>query len=361
MTMGKPYKTIQRPGAKNRPGLTLVELLTVMLLGAILLSMALLIYITTSRSYIRQDSLVEQMLNLRSAMAFITRDLRMAGNGFSLLELGQDNRLLIYTKDIEGKPNGWFRYDPAVPDFGVQPIWFEGNTDGPDKLTVVYLAPEFSAPLGRLSSSYSAGDSYLSLVESSTLEYPVAEISPNEILAVQDQVAVVSTDKRALILEAKSNASDLTKIEVVPTPTPFQSSYLKGSSNFPAGSLVYNVRQVHVHSFRVDPDNDSLVMDSLQESKQPLAEGIEDLQVAFAVAKSNPAVEDNLVQALTGYDLSDPGRILKVARVILVSRSLTEDPYHNTYPRIKALDHNPTGADAYRRRALEAIVSLRNF
>jgi hypothetical protein len=336
-----------------------VELLTVMLLGAILISMALLIYITTSRSYIRQDALVEQMLNLRSAMAFITRDTRMAGNGFSLLDMGQHNQVLVYTKDAEGKPSSWFRYDTTSPDFGVRPLWFSGHNDKPDILTIAYMAPEFSTPLGRLETAYSAGGGQLELEGPSLLEYPSA-IGASEILAVRDNVAVVTANGRALILESLSDATDFPVINVVPTPSPFPAGYFSGSS-IPEGSLVYNIRRFYVHSFRVDTDHDNLVMDTLAETGELLAEGIEDLQVGFTVAKSDPNVDANLVQVLTGYDLSNPDNILKVARLILVSKSSTRDPYHNTYPKINALDHAQVGSDSYRRRALEAVVSLRNY
>ncbi|MDR2421838.1 MAG: prepilin-type N-terminal cleavage/methylation domain-containing protein [Deltaproteobacteria bacterium] len=343
----------------DKPGLTLVELLTVILLGAILISMALLIYITTSRSYVRQDSLAEQMLNLRSAITFISRDMRMAGNGYSLLGLSQNSRILAYTKNDEGDPVAWFRYDPAVTSFGVQPVWFDGHSDAPDVLTVSYLAPEFSAPLGRLESAYSANDSTLRLDPASIIEYP-SSIDHKEVLAPRDNLAVVNNGQ-AVVLESKVDASAFPNVSVGSTPSSFPPGYLSGGSNFPEGSLVYNVRRLYVHSFRVDTSTDSLVMDTLQESNELLAEGIEDLQVAFAVAKADPTVEANLVQGLTGYDLSKPENVLKVARIVLVSKSLTRDPYLNEYPRIQALDHKPVGSDPFRRRALESIVSLRNF
>jgi hypothetical protein len=333
--------------------LTLVELLTVVLLGAILISMALLIYITTSRGYIRQDSLVEQMLNLRSAMAFITRDMRMAGNGFSLLKMAQHNQILVYDKTPEGQPNTWFRYDLNKPEFGVQPLWFSGHTDKPDILTIAYLAPEYSTPIGRLAEAYDAGDTKLVFVADSVIEYPSA-IGPNEVLAARDQVAVVTEDK-AVILETLSNADDLPELTVVPTPA-FPTGYLT-NSNLPAGSLVFNVRRLYVHSFRIE--NDNLVMDTLQDTGELLAEGIEDLQVAFSKANVDPSKDFNLVQDLSSYDLSE--NALKFARVVLVSKSTVRDPYHNTYPRISALDHAPVGSDSYRRRALEAVVTLRNF
>jgi prepilin-type N-terminal cleavage/methylation domain-containing protein len=341
-----------------RPGLTLVELLTVILLGAILISMALLIYITTSRSFVRQDSLVEQMLNLRSAITFIARDMRMAGNGFSLLNMSQNDHILVYTRDEDGQPVEWFRHDPAVPVFGVQPLWFDGRDDGPDVLSVTYLAPEFSAPLGRLDGSYSANDSTLRLEPATILEYPDT-IDSNEILKPKDQIAVVSASGRAIVLEALSDANAFPQISLAPTPTSFPTGYPAGDASFPSGSLVYNIRKLYYHSFRVE--NDTLVMDTLREKGELLAENIEDMQVAFSVAKADPAVEANLVQFLTGYDLSKPENVLKVAKIILVSKSSTRDPYMNVYPRIQALDHKPTGSDPYRRRAIETIVSLRNF
>ncbi|MDR1086558.1 MAG: prepilin-type N-terminal cleavage/methylation domain-containing protein [Deltaproteobacteria bacterium] len=337
-----------------RQGLTLVELLTVMLLGAILISMALLIYVTTSRSYMRQDSLVEQMMNLRSSMAFITRDLRMAGNGFSLLEQkGQGSRILVYVTDSDGNMS-WFRNDPGEPELGVRPIWFNGSDTGPDVLTVAYLAPEFSAPLGVLAADFSAGSTQVRLDSNKLIEYPDT-IDPKEILAPGDNIAIVAMDK-AVILESLSDADDMPNISVAPSPNNF-GTYMSGP--FPANSLVYNVRRINVHSFRIE--NDNLVMDTLNETGEMMAEGIEDLQLGFAMGQDDPTVFTNLVRDLSSHDLGDPDRTLRICRLVLISKSTTRDPYNTTYPRIQALGHNPTGSDAYRRRALEAIVNLRNF
>ncbi|MDR1872501.1 MAG: PilW family protein [Deltaproteobacteria bacterium] len=342
-----------------RQGLTLVELLTVMLLGAILISMALLIYVTTSRSYMRQDSLVEQMLNLRSALAFISRDLRMAGSGFSLLNMGQKHQILVYNTDADGHPTTWFRYDNPTPmSYGVQPLWFLGKDDGPDILTVAYMAPEFSAPLGRLSDEYSANDPTLKLRDLSLIEYSSA-IDDDEVLMAGDNIAVVDGD-RAVILEATSGAADgLGVIRVKATPSSFPSGYLHSGSSFSSESLVYNIRKIYVHSFRVDTTNNTLVMDTLGETGDLLAEGIEDLQVAFTVAKTDPTVDTNLIQTYDDFNLESKDKTL--ARIVLVSKSTTKDPYLNTYPLIQALDHKPVGSDQYRRRSLETVVNLRNF
>jgi hypothetical protein len=220
------------------------------------------------------------------------------------------------------------------------------------------MAPEFSIPLGILEDAYDANDPELQLMSSSLIEFP-ASIDPNEILAVGDELAVVYGD-RAVILEATNSAStNLENIGVKPTPSPFPSGFFSSGTNFPSGSYVYNVRKMYVHSFRVDTAHDYLLMDTLDETGDLLAEGIEDLQVAFTEAKTDPSEEASLIQKLEDNTLSQ--KTLTLARVVLVSKSPTKDPYSNSFPRIQALDHKPVGADQYRRRVLETVVNLRNF
>jgi hypothetical protein len=354
MTTAQKQKTCP-PGC--RPGLTLVELLTVMLLGTILISMALLIYITTSRSYMRQDSLVEQMLNLRSSMAFISRDVRMSGSGFSLLKAAQKNRILVYTKKPDGTADKWFQHDPvdAPTEYGVRPLWFKGNDAGPDTVSISYLAPEFSAPLGRLDSNFSAGDTVLRLNDSTTIEIPSA-VDPREVLNPGDSVAIVGS-QGAIVLEATSNGSDLSQIHVIASPGNIPSEF----GQFTTGAPVYNIRRVHVHTFRVDTATNSLLMDTLDDTGELLAEGIEDLQVGFAVSEKDPYLEADLIQSFEDFNDPDFENNLRLARIILVSKSLSRDPYNNSYPRMTALNHKPTGEDYYPRRALESLVSLRNY
>ncbi|MDR1396050.1 MAG: prepilin-type N-terminal cleavage/methylation domain-containing protein [Deltaproteobacteria bacterium] len=337
---------------KLRRGLTLVELLTVMLLGSILISMSLLIYITTSRSYVRQDAQVEQMLNLRSAMAFISRDLRVSGSGYSLLKVPQKTRILAYSKTAAGQPDSWFHY-PGEAEAGVQPIWFSGATDKPDVISVSYMAPEFSAPLGRLAADLNAGAESLSLTPESVIDFP-AGLDKAEILAPGDNIAVVS-GQRAVILDTVSY-DNLETIKVLKSPAAFPAGF-----SFPAGALIYNVRKFTVHTFRVDPDSGALLLDTLDDTGEILAEGIEDLQIGFTIRNEDPFVEANLIQDFDTYSASGFTDDLTLSRVVLVSRSQTRDPYNNTYPRLSALDHPAVGADAFRRRSLEALVSLRNY
>ena len=64
---------------KKENGFTLIELLIAMVIGAIVMAAAYSSFITQQKSYRMTESVSEIQQNLRSAMLFIERDLRMAG------------------------------------------------------------------------------------------------------------------------------------------------------------------------------------------------------------------------------------------------------------------------------------------
>ncbi len=65
--------------AKYNNGFTLVELLITLLIGMIVLGSLYTIFQSQQRNYIVQDSVVETQQNLRSVLAIMTPELRMAG------------------------------------------------------------------------------------------------------------------------------------------------------------------------------------------------------------------------------------------------------------------------------------------
>ena len=133
----------RRPAARHPSGMTLIELLTVVFLGALLLSMVFMLYTNSSRSYMRQESAMEQLLNLRGGFAAIARQIRMAGNGYAMLGLDQSEPIQIFLKDEDGNPSGWYKH-PDQPLHGARPIFgSDGEEDGTDSITVCSLGPDF--------------------------------------------------------------------------------------------------------------------------------------------------------------------------------------------------------------------------
>jgi len=63
----------------NKKGITLIELLVALVICALVIAAIYRLFITQSRAYVVQDQVVEIQQNIRSAMEFMVRDIRMAG------------------------------------------------------------------------------------------------------------------------------------------------------------------------------------------------------------------------------------------------------------------------------------------
>jgi type II secretory pathway pseudopilin PulG len=350
--MASPFNAIAKP-ARHASGMTLIELLTVVFLGALLLSMVFMLYTNSSRSYIRQEAVMEQMLNLRGGLAGISRQIRMAGNGYALLGLNQNQYLQVYLKDADGLPVGWFQY-PGDSHFGVKPIYgLDGGSTGTDSVTVCALAPDFATPLGTLSADFSPAQAELRL--DNVLEAP-SGMDPAEILKPGDYLALVPASGDPVLVESDVDGSDLRRIRLRALP----SNLPNGVSSIPSGAAVYNVKTVTLRTFSVDPVNHALLMDSNEVAGDLMAENIEDLQVAYCLGQDDPGEPASYVHTLDGQDLFD--RPVKTVRLVMVSRSERPDPYKGTFATITALNHDDTGpADSHIRRFLENTVQLRNY
>jgi prepilin-type N-terminal cleavage/methylation domain-containing protein len=338
---------------RDPDGMTLIELLTVVFLGSLLLTMVFILYTNTSRTYIRQEAVMEQMLNLRGGLSGISRQIRMAGNGFALLGLNQNQHLQIYLKNPDGVPSGWFKY-PAAADFGARAIWaVDGGNTGPDVVTVCALGPDFASALGILAADFHASDDRLEL--EATITIP-AGLDESEVLKAGDFLAVVPVSGDPVLVEADSDGSDLTRIRIKDTPGHFPN----GVSSLPAGSSVYNVKTVMLRTFSVDPVNHDLVMDSNEVVGDVMAENIEDLQLEYCLAPDDPADPLVYVNDLVGQDLlHNP---VQTVHLIMVSRSPTTDPFRGKHAALPALNHTAVGAaDSFIRRFLENTVQLRNY
>lgn len=75
-------------------GFTLVEMLVAMVVGSILLSLIVGSYWAQSRSSRDKQMIVEMQQNMRSAMFYLTRDIRMAGYDESFQDLPGDTSIL---------------------------------------------------------------------------------------------------------------------------------------------------------------------------------------------------------------------------------------------------------------------------
>jgi hypothetical protein len=330
-------------------------------------------------------------------MALITRELRVAGNGYSLLGLGQADRVVFYRKNTDDTPRDWFHYPgTAVTDLGAYPVYDVNMTYNNavdrykgDMITVCSMAPEFVAPLGNLSVDFNA--SLLTLHLDVPIELPAGypEADKDEIIKAGDAIAIVPNGQLQagnypLILEVASDWKwetfpILSSIKIAPIPAlPTGLNF----NSYTAGSRVLNVKTLRLRTFKVcygqedrclaagedttSSDDDKLpflLMDTQDEENQILAEGIEDLQTGFYFGTDVGDLVNNELDVT-----SSPVRTndLKAIRVVLVSRTTSPDSFATatTYPRLDTapLDHfDSASRDRYPKRKIDSVTQLRNY
>jgi hypothetical protein len=95
---------------------------------------------------------------------------------------------------------------------------------------------------------------------------------------------------------------------------------------------------------------------------QPLAEGVEDLQVALAGDANGNGVIDPGEWVYDGVTPGPPSGPIIAVKLVLVARATTSVTGGVPYLRPAALDHAAASTfDTYRRRVLQATIELRNM
>ncbi len=99
--------------SQGEAGFTVVELAVVILISAILMTVVYVTSTVQQRNYKRQDQVVEIQQNLRSAIAMLSKDIRMAG--FDPLASGNFGFV-----DYDHTPVKWFCFDTTPSCSGIK-------------------------------------------------------------------------------------------------------------------------------------------------------------------------------------------------------------------------------------------------
>ena len=377
-----PRPALSRKGLLDlKVGATLVELLVVVLISVFIGGVALIIYRANVSYYLKADARLEQSQNLRSAMYSIARDVRMAGNGLVLLGPqvsliqayvpGQET--LVGGKSVRSDTPGWFRHadidsSDSSDQWGIRAIFgVDGGEDEPDTITVFRAEVESGAAVGQVDSG---GYSPLSDPEKINLKASF----PNGMLRNNDILAIVNGSQAALFEVNPGSAEPgqpLPSSQTIPIKlngrfTPPGNSVL----SFPAGSTVYNLRDVVLVTYYVDQENNVLLADyhdvSLDDPNNAatgavvVANNIEDLQI-FYYYEPTPV---NLTVLNTDPIISSGA--LQSARVTAVAIGLTARSSYGEFrdksQKRPALFNHKEGSktDNNVRASLTEVIFLRN-
>ena len=384
-------------GPGFRPGVTLVELMVVILISVIVVAVAFTLFRVNVTYYLKEDARLEQDQNLRVALSTIARDVRMAGNGYALL--GAPNRLQFVQawvpsqerldgsgRAIQTGPAGWFSHADtaaesaiAAPDqLGARAIFgVDGGKDGPDTLTIFRAEVESGAPLGHLRSPYDFSDGRLFFNEN----FQEGVVREKDILVLVNDDRAVLAEVWAVPAAAPMNYVDINRGGRFTPPD-------SGAFDFPAGADVYNLRDVVFVTYFLDEENRQLMADyhDLDENGRPLgpvvvAVNIEDFQVYYCfndeVVNFEPGLDPDSVIDLSidpvinsdKLDVRNAGgvdRINRVKAVVLglMARAGEGRDDRSAQPRPRPAFFNRaegTEADRFTRNILTEIIYLRNY
>ena len=385
--MGK--KTQSRHRRANRSGVSLVELLVVILISVFVVAVAFTLYRVNVTYYLKKDASLEQDQNLRMAMATVARDVRMAGNGFAIL--GQANVLQFIQIYVPGQeklesgqavqtgPEGWFRHaDADTADLGARAIFgVDGGVNGPDTLTIFRAEVESAIPLGHLATPFNFSEDKLQLAkpfQGVLRKGDIVALVDGELAALAEVGGPSSIDQGALLDKSQEVTIILGGRFTPPGTAP-------ASINFHTGIAVYNLRDVAFVTYYLE--NNLLMADYHDPSLNPgsevpgrtaVASNIDDFQVFYFFdgedvgfsctppATCRPIDSDPGISS-GALDVRSPGfKRVKAVGLGLMARSPREDRNARPAPRPGLFNRAPGSVnDRFMRNVMTEIIYLRNF
>ncbi|MCQ8105218.1 PilW family protein [Methylomonas sp. SURF-2] len=295
---------------KRQQGMTLIELLIAMLLGAFLLGGVIQIFVNTKQTYRMQESLSRLQENGRFAMEFLTYDIRMAGF------LGCMSRVTSVTNTLNNATNYLF-------NFGI-PI--QGNNW--DTATSTWLP----AADGSITSPLNGSDIIT-----------IRSVNPNGTMVTSHSginncdIAIVSDCQAAAVFQITNfNAANNNNKDY------------KGGELFLAQTTSYYIRS--------NPGGiPALYRRRIRTDAEELVEGIEQMQILYGIDTDGDSTADRY---LTADNVADWNNVSSV-RISLLARTID----NNIASQV--LDYTYNGAtvtptDRRIRRVFTSTIALRN-
>ncbi len=326
---------------RGEDGFTLVELMISLLLFSFAVAGVLSVAVSVTQGYREQRQAINAEAAVRSPIDFLADALRQASPGVS-----DPSKIIDYHSCKNGA------------------IEVTNSTSGPDELDVFYAS---GGIVTSLSSTFTvASSTSVPVVDSSQFQAGDYVVVTNLEFGLLMKVDAVVGNT----LTISSRCSGLASMTTPPPAT------------FAGGSIVVRAQHAHfeiltgsdgIPTLWMDPDGEPVSGIGGAGSAEPLAENIEDMQIAVGVdADGVDGIEEGSAATNTDewhYNISTDsaptvGTAIRAVRVTLVART-AQTQFGNTstsfYFRPKAEDRAQGAADSYRRRTLRTTVELRNI
>ncbi|MBS1119924.1 MAG: Type Pilus-assembly protein [Deltaproteobacteria bacterium] len=308
---------------RSQRGFTLVELMVALTLFAILISGVLAVAVSMAQAYREQRQVTSTEASVRGAMDFISDALRGLSPG-------------VASGNIQD-----------VQTCTIGAISVVNSTTGPDQMDVVVAS---GAVVTSLRTAYTVGGATSTAIT----------VTDASQLAAGDTLLITNATVGHLVHVNSVNTSTGAVTLVAPACVPG----LFPAAGYPVGSLVIRAVRARFRIGTFDGISNVLLMDVDADglNEEPLAENIEDMQIAIGVdvnGDTGIATTEWAFSSGTGA-LAGPIRALRVSLVSIEGTAMRN--VTGAFLRPAAEDHPvATAPDAFRRRVLKSTVEIRNL
>lgn len=342
---------------RGEAGLTLVELMITMVISGLVISAALGMGFSMMNSYREHRAMINVERSARVSLEIIADAIRNASPG---VPLGNFEDIVGCTGQVAG----------------LQVI---NNTDEPDELKLIYATGGIFTSVYQ-ETGYAATDVTVTVIDATPEQG--GGIDGQDFFA-DDYFIITNLESGAVVkvtdVSAPFDCGDAGTPVTCYTLTTTQPSSCGGvtwpASGYETGSLVIRGRYAHfyiedsadtgnVPTLMMDPDADG------PEPAEPIAEGIEDMQIAIGVdadadgsiAEDQPDPDDDEWYYNVDGDADPPALVPRALRITLIAMSVQEQSEVDSYTRPAAEDHAADDIkDPFRRRVLSTTIEIRNL
>ena len=337
-------------------GFTLLELLVTMAIFGIVLGGILKVYDTNNYTYKVQEEVVTMHQNVRVAKMFLERDVRMAGCGMgAMFGFGGVTTYAVENNNNSGATGSdslTVRYiDYEAGDCGTDPMGLSAPCSDlptltlsgtmPADSTVANLQEEigFGPYSAWLNDCYCDGTTYTQPIPS----FMALITSPD---GSQSDLVIITGAQDTGGLDNLSNGPNAVFQGVV-YPNQIVNGYEDGSK-----IRFFNANQYTEVVY-------DLVNGVLRRNGDPIAEDIDDFQIAFGLDTDSDGVVDGWIN---NVDLDDNTKLqVRLVRINVLGHTASE---HRGYKNLRpAIEDHPSAAsnDGFRRKLLQVTVQVRNL
>lgn len=311
-------------------GFSLVEVMAALIIFSIAMTAVFATFISQQKSFTVQNRVAEMQQNLRQAVEYLSRDIRLAGYGIP------DNVVI---------PNGVI----ATGVTSIRALYASDNTTGPDRIYILYMFDMDANQPPTTDNGAGVPANAASITVSGTTGF----------LDTGGELVLVTDGTTADLYETSAAAGTTLTFGGA-----FTYNYNMGHTNsYAGGTTVAKARfaQYYIDN-TTDPAHPTLMVDRMGgAAAQPLADDIEDMQLSYGLDTNNDGVVDAWRNEAAPADLA-PGEIslIRQVRLRLLARTrLQEAGWSETRP---ALGNHGAAAtpDGYRRRSYDIVIDVRN-